>query len=143
MFQNPPFSLLVVDTEEFNAEPFLLNIEITISNNNTIPETIRSTGPKPTVNATIKKPMAGANLQTVLEGMRTDMRKAAENLEFEEAAKLRDEIQRLEAVDLAVADDPLARQSAIEAISNTDKPRSTAGRGGTRAYRGKSKPKLN
>ena len=87
--------------------------------------------------------MAGANLQTVLEGMRTDMRKAAENLEFEEAAKLRDEIQRLEAVDLALADDPLARQSAIEAISNPDKPRSTAGRGGTRAYRGKSKPKLN
>ena len=65
------------------------------------------------VTATIKKPLAGANLQTVLEGMRTDMRKAAENLEFEEAAKLRDEIQRLEAVDLAVADDPLARQSAI------------------------------
>ena len=95
------------------------------------------------VTATIKKPMAGANLQTVLEGMRADMRKAAENLEFEEAAKLRDEIQRLEAVDLAVADDPLARQSAIEAISNSDKPRSTAGRGGTRAYRGKSKPKLN
>ena len=71
------------------------------------------------------------------------MRKAAENLEFEEAAKLRDEIQRLEAVDLAVADDPLARQSAIEAVSKTNKPRSTAGRGGTRAYRGKSKPNLN
>ena len=86
--------------------------------------------------------MVGANLQTVLDGMRIDMRKAAENLEFEEAAKLRDEIQRLEAVDLAVADDPLARQSAIEAVSNTSKPRSTAGRGGTRAYRGKSKPKL-
>ena len=95
------------------------------------------------VTATVEKPMAGANLQTVLEGMRIDMRKAAENLEFEEAAKLRDEIQRLEAVDLAVADDPLARQSAIEAVSKTNKPRSTAGRGGTRAYRGKSKPKLN
>jgi excinuclease ABC subunit B len=95
------------------------------------------------VTATVEKPMAGANLQTVLEGMRTDMRKAAENLEFEEAARLRDEIQRLEAVDLAVADDPLARQSAIEAVSKTNKPRSTAGRGGTRAYRGKSKPKLN
>ena len=95
------------------------------------------------VTATVEKPMAGANLQTVLDGMRIDMRKAAENLEFEEAAKLRDEIQRLEAVDLAVADDPLARQSAIEAVSNTSKPRSTAGRGGTRAYRGKSKPKLN
>ena len=95
------------------------------------------------VTATVEKPMAGANLQTVLDGMRIDMRKAAENLEFEEAAKLRDEIQRLEAVDLAVTDDPLARQSAIEAVSNTNKPRSTAGRGGTRAYRGKSKPKLN
>ena len=95
------------------------------------------------VTATVEKPMAGANLQTVLEGMRTDMRKAAENLEFEEAARLRDEIQRLEAVDLAVADDPLARQSAIEAVSKTNTPRSTAGRGGTRAYRGKSKPKLN
>ena len=43
------------------------------------------------------------------------MLKAAENLEFEEAARLRDEIKRLEAVELAVADDPLARQSAIEA----------------------------
>jgi excinuclease ABC subunit B len=95
------------------------------------------------VTATVEKQIAGANLQTVLEGMRTDMRKAAENLEFEEAAKLRDEIQRLEAVDLAVADDPLARQSAIEAISKTNTSRSTAGRGGTRAYRGKSKPKIN
>tara|TARA_B100000900_G_scaffold374027_1_gene355025 strand:- start:38 stop:2224 length:2187 start_codon:yes stop_codon:yes gene_type:complete len=95
------------------------------------------------VTATVEKPFAGANLQTVLEGMRTDMRKAAENLEFEDAAKLRDEIQRLEAVDLAVADDPLARQSAIEAVSNTNTSRSTAGRGGTRAYRGKSKPKIN
>ena len=29
-----------------------------------------------------------------------DMRKAAENLEFEEAARLRDEVKRLETVDL-------------------------------------------
>jgi excinuclease ABC subunit B len=65
------------------------------------------------VTAKIDKPMAGANLQTVLDGLRTDMRKAAENLEFEEAARLRDEVKRLEAVDLAVADDPLARRSVI------------------------------
>ncbi len=56
----------------------------------------------------------GGNLQTVLEGLRKDMLKAAENLEFEEAARLRDEVKRLEAVDLAVHDDPMARQSAIE-----------------------------
>jgi excinuclease ABC subunit B len=37
------------------------------------------------------------------------MRDAAADLEFEEAARLRDEIKRLEAIELAVADDPLAR----------------------------------
>ena len=70
------------------------------------------------------------------------MLKAAENLEFEEAARLRDEIQRLEAVDLAVADDPLARQSAIEAEVEAAVPRSKAGRGGTRAYQGKSQKRM-
>ncbi len=61
------------------------------------------------------------------------MRKAAENLEFEEAARLRDEVKRLEAVELAIADDPLARQSAVEAASEKavkPKGRSTAGRAG-------------
>lgn len=96
------------------------------------------------VTATIDKTLAGANLKTVLEGLRSDMRKAAENLEFEEAARLRDEVKRLEAVDLAVADDPLARQSAIEAASQTSnkRGRSSAGMGGTRAYRGKSQKKF-
>jgi excinuclease ABC subunit B len=37
------------------------------------------------------------------------MRDAAANLEFEEAARLRDEIKRLEDLELAIADDPLAR----------------------------------
>lgn len=96
------------------------------------------------ITAKIDKPLAGANLKTVLEGLRTDMRKAAENLEFEEAARLRDEVKRLEAVDLAVADDPLARQSAIAAASESSKRRgrSSAGKGGTRAYRGKSQKKF-
>ena len=84
------------------------------------------------VTATIDKPMHGANLQAHLDGLRNEMRKAAENLEFEEAARLRDEIKRLEAVDLAVADDPMARQSAIEAASDTSRGRSTAGRPGQR-----------
>ncbi|MFN6979912.1 MAG: helicase-related protein, partial [Gemmobacter sp.] len=66
------------------------------------------------VTAKVEKVMVGANLAAHLDGLRTAMRKAAENLEFEEAARLRDEIKRLEAVELAVADDPLARQSAVE-----------------------------
>ena len=85
----------------------------------------------------------GSNLQAVLDGLRTDMLKAAENLEFEEAARLRDEVRRLEAVELAVADDPLARQSEINAAESEEtKGRSTAGKGGTRAYRGKSRRKF-
>ncbi len=87
------------------------------------------------VTAKIDKGLEGSNLQAVLDGLRTEMRKAAENLEFEEAARLRDEIKRLEAVDLAVADDPLARQSAVEAASEAavkSRGRSTAGRAGQR-----------
>ncbi|WP_277347902.1 excinuclease ABC subunit UvrB [Salipiger mangrovisoli] len=85
------------------------------------------------VTATIESKHQGSNLTAVLDGLRTDMRKAAENLEFEEAARLRDEIKRLEAVDLAIHDDPLARQSAVEAASEAavkTRGRSTAGRPG-------------
>ncbi|MEM6660885.1 MAG: excinuclease ABC subunit UvrB [Pseudomonadota bacterium] len=84
------------------------------------------------VTAKVDRARVGANLQTVLEGLRKDMMKAAENLEFEEAARLRDEIKRLEAVDLAVADDPLARQSAVEEAVGS-MPRSSSGKPGTRA----------
>lgn len=92
------------------------------------------------VTARIDNPLAGGNLQTVLDGLRTDMRKAAENLEFEEAARLRDEVKRLEAVDLVIADDPMARQYAVDkAVDDAQKAsgRSTGGRGGMRG--GKSR----
>ncbi|MDG1406548.1 MAG: excinuclease ABC subunit UvrB [Octadecabacter sp.] len=78
---------------------------------------------------------AGANLTAVLEGLRTDMRKAAENLEFEEAARLRDEVKRLEVVDLVVSDDPMARQYSVDkAVKESEKMagRSQAGRPGQR-----------
>jgi len=92
------------------------------------------------VTANIDKPMHGANLEAHLNGLRDEMRKAAENLEFEEAARLRDEVKRLEAVDLAVSDDPMARQYAVEKASEAavkSRGRSSAGKAGTRAYRGK------
>ncbi|KAJ56418.1 excinuclease ABC subunit B [Actibacterium mucosum KCTC 23349] len=84
------------------------------------------------VTATIDKPLHGGNLEAVLDGLRADMRKAAENLEFEEAARLRDEVKRLEAVDLAVADDPMARQYAVEAAGEAATGRSKSGRPGQR-----------
>ena len=42
------------------------------------------------------------------------MREAAADLEFETAARLRDEIKRLRETELAIADDPLARQMDVE-----------------------------
>ena len=87
------------------------------------------------VTAKVDKPLHGANLEAHLEGLREQMRKAAENLEFEEAARIRDEIKRLETVDLVVSDDPLARQSAVDAaVEGAAKAsgRSTAGRPGQR-----------
>ena len=42
------------------------------------------------------------------------MRAAAADLEFEEAARLRDEVKRLRQMELAIANDPLARQSELE-----------------------------
>ena len=92
------------------------------------------------VTAKVDKPLVGANLAAHLDGLRVQMRKAAENLEFEEAARLRDEVKRLETVELAIADDPLARQSAVEAaVEGASKAggRSTGGRGGMRG--GKSR----
>ncbi len=87
------------------------------------------------VTARVDTPLVGANLQAHLDGLRTAMRKAAENLEFEEAARLRDEVKRLEAVDLAIHDDPLARQSVDEAVEAAvgAAGRSKAGRPGQRA----------
>ncbi len=96
------------------------------------------------VTAKVDKPLVGANLAAHLEGLRSEMLKAAENLEFEEAARIRDEVKRLEAVELAVADDPLARQSVVDAAvdeAQKVKGRSSAGKAGTVVVRGKSQRK--
>ena len=62
------------------------------------------------------------------------MRDAAADLEFEEAARLRDEIKRLEQMDLAIADDrwPAAESKAQESAGTA------AGRPGCRRPRGRA-----
>ena len=80
----------------------------------------------------------GGNLKKHLKGLNKKMKDAASNLEFEEAAKLRDEIRKLESTELEITLNPKIRQYDVK---NKLYPegRSTLGMPGTKVTKKRDK----
>ena len=86
----------------------------------------------------IKESNIGGNLKKHLKGLNKKMKDSAANLEFEEAAKIRDEIRKLEASELEITLNPKISQYKLK-NKVYPKGRSTMGMPGTKSRNQKKK----
>ena len=82
----------------------------------------------------------GGNLKKHLKALNKKMKDAASNLEFEEAAKIRDEIRKLESTELEITLNPKVKQYDLK-NKLYPKGRSTMGMPGTKVRKKKKKGK--
>lgn len=96
----------------------------------TQPQNVTAAGAYQPLEGMAEDPPMGDNLRTHIATLEKQMMQAAADLEFETAARLRDEIRRLQETELIIADDPFARQSDIhDKLDSKATKRSQARRG--------------